>query len=114
MIHGVPPYEENVLSYTMEGRQAEAYGDFQERLKDGGKLTRRRPSGLCCRPFRLTPICVQFPEHIVIRDRGADEELETIEAPIMQLAPRELLPKEKDFLDIVKKERKEGRKVSAI
>ena len=112
MIDGLPPYEENVLSYTMEERQAEAYGDLQERLKEAVKAYKTKALGSMLQALLSYPdSCVQFPEHIVIRDRGADEELETIEAPIIQLAPGELLPKEKDFVDIVKKERKEGRKV---
>ena len=112
VIDGLPPYEENVLSYTMEGRQAEAYGDLQERLKDAVKAYKTKALGSMLQALLSYPdSCVQFPEHIVIRDRGADEELETIEAPILELLPGELLPKERDFVDIVKKERKERRKV---
>jgi hypothetical protein len=81
-------------------------------LKEAVKAYKTRALGSMLQALLSYPdSCVQFPEHIVIRDKGADEELETIEAPIIQLPQGELLPKEKDFMDIVKKERKEGRKV---
>ena len=70
VIDGLPPYEENVLSYTMEGRQAEAYGDLQERLKDAVKAYKTKALGSMLQALLSYPdSCVQFPEHIVIRDR---------------------------------------------
>ncbi len=72
MIEGLPPYEENVLSYTMEERQAEAYGDLQERLKDAVKAY-KGPGSMLRALLSYPDSCVQFPEHIVIRDKGADE-----------------------------------------
>jgi SNF2 family DNA or RNA helicase len=112
VIDGLPPYEENVLSYTMEERQTEAYEDLQERLKEAVKAYKTKALGSMLQALLSYPdSCVQFPENIIIRDRGADEVLETIGAPIIRLAPGEFLPKEKDFLGIVKKEREEGRKV---
>ena len=112
VIEGLPPYEENVLSYTMEERQAEAYGDLQERLKAAVKTYKTKALGSMLQALLSYPdSCVQFPENITIRDKGADEVLDVIGAPILRLASGELLPKERDFVDIVKKEREEGRKV---
>lgn len=112
VIDGLPPYEENVLSYPMEERQAEAYEDLQERLKDAVKTYKTKALGSMLQALLSYPdSCVQFPENVTIRDKVADEVLETIDAPILGLVPGELLPKEKDFVTIVKKERDEGRKV---
>ncbi|OPY71411.1 MAG: hypothetical protein A4E63_01553 [Syntrophorhabdus sp. PtaU1.Bin050] len=112
VIDGLPPYEENVLSYSMEERQTEAYEDLQERLKDAVKTYKTKALGSMLQALLSYPdSCVQFPENIIIRDKAADEVLETIDAPILGLESGELLPKEKDFVTIVKKERNEGRKV---
>ncbi|OPY63736.1 MAG: hypothetical protein A4E57_03720 [Syntrophorhabdaceae bacterium PtaU1.Bin034] len=112
VIDGLPPYEENVLSYTMDKGQAEAYGDLQQQLKRAVTAHKTKALGAMLQALLSYPdSCVQFPENISIRDRRADEVLEVIEAPILTLAPGELLPKEKDFIGIVKKEREEGRKV---
>ncbi len=112
VIDGLPPYEENVLSYTMDKQQAEAYGDLQEELKAAVRAYKTKALGSMLQALLSYPdSCVQFPEHIVIRDKGTGEELETIGAPVLELAPGELLPKERDFMDIVKKEREEERKV---
>jgi len=110
VVDGLPPYEENVLSYSMETKQAEAYDDLHQRLKQAVKSYRTKALGAMLQALLSYPdSCVQFPEHIVIRDK--EEELETIGAPLIELARGDLLPKEKDFVDIVKKERREGRKV---
>jgi SNF2 family DNA or RNA helicase len=112
VIDGLPPYEENVLSYSMEERQTEAYEDLQERLKGAVKTYKTKALGSMLQALLSYPdSCVQFPENITIRDKAADEVLETIEAPILRFESGELLPKEKDFVGIVKKERDEGRKV---
>jgi SNF2 family DNA or RNA helicase len=112
VIDGLPPYEETVLSYAMDKRQAEAYGGLQERLKRAVKAYKTKALGSMLQALLSYPdSCVQFPENISVRDRRADEVLEVIEAPVLTLAPGDLLPKEKDFIGIVKKERDEGRKV---
>ncbi len=112
VIDGLPPYEENVLSYTMDKQQADAYGDLQQQLKQAVRAYKTKALGSMLQALLSYPdSCVQFPEHIVIRDKGSGEQLETIGAPILELGPGELLPKERDFVDVVKKERKEERKV---
>ncbi|OPY03595.1 MAG: hypothetical protein A4E61_01080 [Syntrophorhabdus sp. PtaB.Bin184] len=112
VIDGLPPYEENVLSYTMDKRQADEYGDLQERLKKAVKAYKTKALGAMLQALLSYPdSCVHFPENIAIRNRKAGGILAEIEAPILTLAPGEFLPKEKDFMDIVRKEREEGRKV---
>ncbi len=87
-------------------------GNLEERLKWAVKAYKTKALGAMLQALLSYPdSCVQFPENISIRNRQADEVLEVIEAPILTLAPGEFLPKEKDFMDIVKKEREEGRKV---
>ena len=56
MIDGLPPYEENVLTYTMEERQAEAYGEVQERLKEAVKAYKTRALGSMLQALLPTPI----------------------------------------------------------
>ncbi len=111
VIDGLPPYEENVLSYPMEGMQAEAYDELEKDLKDAAAKYGNRVLGSMLQALLSYPdSCVQFPECIEIRDRLTATVLETIRAPLLKY-PEDALPKEKDFIEIVKRERAEGRKV---
>ncbi len=112
VIDGLPPYEEIVLNYTMTNQQSAEYGMLQARLKKAVRTYKGKALGAMLQALLSYPdSCVAFPEVIEIADRKAGQVLEVIEAPKVQLADGELLPKEEDLVAIAKKEKKEGRKL---
>ena len=61
VIDGLPPYEENVLSYTMEKKTGRGIRRFSGTLETGRESLQRRHSDRCCRPFSPTPIPGPIP-----------------------------------------------------
>jgi len=111
VVDGLPPYEENVLTYWMSGRQDDEYRTLETRLKKAVKEFGNRALSAKLQALLSYPdSCVAFEEHIVIKDR-LGEVATVIDAPIVELPEGELLPKEEDLIKIVRKEKKEGRKV---
>lgn len=111
VVDGLPSYEENVLTYRMKGAQADEYHELESHLKEAVKRNGNRALSAKLQALLSYPdSCAAFAEQVVIKDR-VGEIADIIQAPIIELSEGVLLPKEEDFLAIVQKEKKEGRKV---
>ena len=109
VIEGLPPYEENVLSFEMEGEQKEEYGKLQEKLKAAVKVHKTRAIGAMLQSLLSYPdSCTVFPELIEIKDKDKNV-LEIIEAPKVSNCSE--TNKEKELISLVRAEKKDGRKV---
>jgi len=108
VIEGLPPYEENVLSFEMQGEQAEEYEKLQSKLKAAVKIFKTRAIGAMLQALLSYPdSCTAFPENIEIKDKDKNV-LEFIEAPKVSI---DLTNKERELISLVRAEKKDGRKV---
>jgi SNF2 family DNA or RNA helicase len=108
VIEGLPPYEENVVTVKME-EQAKVYGELEDNLREAVKKYKGRVLSSMLQSLLSYPdSCVQFQEYIEVKDKDKNV-LEIIEA--RKIDSSVLLPKEKEFIKLVKKEKAEGRKV---
>ncbi len=106
VIEGLPPYEENVVTIKME-EQAKEYAILRDELKEAVRKHKGRALSSMLQALLSYPdSCVQFQEHIEVKDKDKNV-LEIITAPKIDDA---ILPKEAEFLKLVKKEKAEGRK----
>ena len=113
VIEGLPPYEENVISVKMDrlNGQSKEYKALEDELKKAIKEYKTRALGAMLQSLLSYPdSCTLFPEKIRIRDK-TKEVVQVIQAPQIKLAKGKLLPKEEEFVNLVKAEKAAGRKV---
>lgn len=109
VIDGLPPYEENVVSVQMDPLQQKEYNTLEESLKEAVRLYKKKALGASLQALLSYPdSCAQFEEGIIIRDRKTSTVLDIVNAPRIEIP---LLPKEKELLFLVRKEKLTGRKV---
>ncbi|OPY67893.1 MAG: hypothetical protein A4E57_02066 [Syntrophorhabdaceae bacterium PtaU1.Bin034] len=70
VIEGLPPYDENVIVHSMEGRQAEEYARFEIRLRNAVSQYKMRATSSMLQALLSYPdSCTSFPEYIEKRER---------------------------------------------
>jgi SNF2 family DNA or RNA helicase len=114
VIDGLPPYEESVVTIKMDeiSGQSVSYGSLENELRDAVRMYHGRALSSMLQALLSYPdSCSLFPEHIEIKDKNTGELLEVIEAPLIELEGGILLPKEKELIELVRNETKQGRKV---
>lgn len=113
VIDGLPPYDEYVVSLEMDNMQYAVYKKLEGQLREAishYKMKAVAPmlQSLLCYPDS----CVVFPEEVKIKEKdsqGRKQVVEIIKAP--QLPVNLQLPKEKELIELCKKEKTEKRKV---
>ncbi len=113
VIDGLSPYDEYVVAFDMEETQNFFYLELQNRLADAVKQHKMKATSAMLQSLLCYPdSCVAYPEKVVIRERNRETGeyivLEVIDAPQI---PVDLLPKEKELIELCKKEKEQGRKV---
>lgn len=112
IIDGLPPYEETVITIPLEGNQRKEYAALESKLKGAVKEHKGRALGSMLQALLSYPdSCGSFPEHIEIKNKKTGDVLEVIEAPKIRLQKGELLPKEAELVEYVRKEKEDERKV---
>lgn len=112
VIDGLPPYEESVVNIQMEGKQRTEYKLLEKTLQDAVKEFKGRALASMLQALLSYPdSCVAFPEHIEIKNKETGDVLAVIDAPKIPFKKGELLPKELELLNLVTKEKEDGRKV---
>lgn len=111
VIEGLPPYEENVVTIELEeGEQKKSYKTLEDDLLGALRQHGKRSMSAMLQALLSYPdSCSSYPEEIEIKDK-AGAVAETVFAPCLSLG-EELLPKEAELIELVKKEKAEGRKV---
>lgn len=108
VMEGLPPYEENVVNIKL-GEQAEDYKALSDSLRGAIRVHGTRSMSAMFQSLLSYPdSSVLFGEEISIKNKYG-EVVDTITAPLLSVSG--LLPKEKELISIVKKEKAEGRKV---
>lgn len=113
VIDGLPPYDEIVVSVKM-GPQRDAYRELENHLRAAVKQYKMKATAAMLQSLLSYPdSCVVFPEDIEIKDWGSGSDaaqiIETIAAPMLE--SKNLLPKERELVSLVKNEKEQGRKV---
>lgn len=109
VLEGLPPYEERVVTLAMAEKQAEEYGELEEKLKDAVKAYKQKALSSMLQALLSYPdSCVAFEEEVSIKDRVTGEILDVIYAPRIN---GKILPKEEELVRLAKEEVSEGRKV---
>jgi SNF2 family DNA or RNA helicase len=112
VIDGLPSYDETVITVDME-QQGTEYSVLEAKLQDAVKRYKTKATGAMLQALLSYPdSCVSFPEHIEIK--GVDKNTETMQVLETITAPKidgsKLLPKERELIDLAKKEIEQGRK----
>lgn len=112
VIEGLPPYEENVVTVPLkEGEHKKGYKELEDDLKRAIKACGTRSLAAMLQALLSYPdSCTLYPERIDIRDKTG-QIADMITAPALALGPGELLPKETELVNLVKREKADGRKV---
>ncbi len=113
VIDGLPPYDEIVTMIEMDAKQKAAYENLEDELRGVVKSYKMKATASMLQALLSYPdSCAVFPEHIEIKakdkETGQYTVLATIEAPQLKI---NLLPKEKELMEIVRSEKEQGRKV---
>lgn len=107
IIDGLPPYEENVVAVRMSVDQGEEYKAFSEKLKDLVRKYRTKAMSSMLQALLSYPdSCVAFAEEVKIK---TEEGIEAVRAPLIK--SEQPLPKERELIDLIKREKALGRKV---
>jgi len=111
VIDGLPPYEENVVSLPMDDSVRENYQRLEDDLAKAVKSCGPRVLSSALQALLSYPdSCVLFGENIPVKNKEGDVE-HVITAPVVNFGEGSFLRKERELLDLVKKEHSEGRKV---
>jgi len=112
VIEGLPPYEENVVTVPLhEGEQGTHYKKLENSLKGAIKAYGTRSLSAMLQALLSYPdSCALYHECIEIKDKTGLR-ADTLTAPRLALAPVELLPKEIELVNLVRKEKSVSRKV---
>lgn len=113
VIDGLPPYDEYVVALEMDNLQAAAYRKLESQLREAVSYYKMKAiapmlQSLLCYPDS----CTVFPEEVKIKEKdsqGRKQVIEVITAP--QLPANLQLPKERELIELCKKEKAEKRKV---
>ena len=105
----LPPYNEFIVNVPMDNEQAEVYKAFESSLRDvvSRALARRDKSYLGALVQSLLALPDGARRGEVVRNPHDKEEIVAVAEPV----DIDVLPKERKLLEIVTKEKKEGRKV---
>jgi len=111
IIEGLPPYEENVVSVPMDKVVKENYRALEDDLARAVQTYGTRVLSSMLQALLSYPdSCTLFSEKIPVMDREG-QLADVVTAPVLDLGDGELLQKEREFLNLVRHEKAEGRKV---
>ena len=110
VIDGLPPYDEIVTSIEMEASQRKAYIELEVNLRKAVQKYKMKATAPMLQALLSYPdSCTTYPEFIEIKgNKETNNVLDTITADKLTT---KVLPKERELLNIVKKEKEEKRKV---
>ena len=106
---GLPPYAEEVASFGMEGAQKEAYGELATELRKA--VVEALASGSQRLLSTYLQSLLSFPDGCTRGERVIDPETNDLIVEIPPLDSTVTYPKEKALIDVVKREKKAGRRV---
>ncbi len=111
VISALPPYEETVITIPMDSEQRFQYAQLEDAFNN--VITRygmKSISSMLQSLLSYPDSCCLFSEHVEFRNR-IGEVMDIVTAPLIELDEGTLLPKERELINLVKKERASGRKV---